>query len=192
MSKPRLLAFSGSLRKDSFNKKLVQIAAAGARDAGADVTCLDLQQYELPVYDGDIEDAGTPDNVMKLKDMFREHDGLLISSPEYNSGISGALKNTIDWVSRPEEGRPPLDCFKGKVAGLMAAAAGGFGGMRALPGVRSILQNIGVIVVPTMVAVPAAHNAFNDDGSLKDGGKAEQIRALGAEVANLTAKINRD
>ena len=190
MSTTRLLAFSGSLRRDSFNKKLVQIAAGSARDAGAEVTYLDLQQYELPVYDGDIEAAGMPENVTTLKQIFREHQGLLIASPEYNGGISGALKNVIDWISRPEEGHPPMDCFTGRVAGLMSAAAGGLGGTRALPAVRTILQNIGIIVAPTMIGIPAAHNAFNDDGSLKDESKQDQVIALGAEVAKLTARLS--
>src|SRR3954469_3729847 len=102
MGKPRILAFAGSLRRDSFNKKLVKIAAHGARAAGADVTEIDLKELPLPVYDGDLETAeGLPQNAKKLKELFVAHQGLLIASPEYNSSISAALKNVIDWVSRP-------------------------------------------------------------------------------------------
>jgi chromate reductase len=189
MTAPRILAFSGSLRAGSFNDKLVAIAAAGARSAGADVTHLHLREYPLPVYDGDLEAKGTPDAVMQLKQVFREHDGLLISSPEYNSSISAALKNAIDWVSRPEEGRPPLDCFAGKVAALMSAAAGGLGGMRGLPHVRAILQNIQVMVLPTMIGIPAAHEAFDDAGDLKDAKKQQAVEALGAELAATLTKL---
>src|SRR5438128_1846133 len=111
MSAPRILAFAGSLRNDSYNKKLVQIAAASARRAGAEVTCIDLKDYPLPIYDGDIEAAsGIPENGQKLKKLFLEHDGLLIAAPEYNSSISAALKNTIDWVSRPVPGETSLAC----------------------------------------------------------------------------------
>lgn len=187
---PKILAFSGSLRRDSFNKLMVRIAADGASHAGAETTYLDLQEYPLPVYDGDLEDLeGLPDNAKKLKDLFRAHDGLLIATPEYNSSISAALKNVIDWVSRPEEGHPPLDCFSGKVAGIMAAAMGGMGGMRALPHLRSILQNIQVMVVPRMVGLPAAHEAFNADGTLKDDKKRESVELIGADLANLLTSI---
>lgn len=187
---PKILAFTGSLRRESFNKKLVKIAAAGAEKAGADVTILDLKDYLLPVYDGDLEDErGFPDQVLALKDMFRAHEGLLIASPEYNSSISGAFKNMIDWVSRPDEGRPSLDCFSGKVAGIMSAAAGGLGGMRMLPHLRSLLQNIQITVVPNMVGIPAAHAAFNEDGWLTDDRKQAAVESIGADVANMLTKL---
>jgi chromate reductase len=189
-TKPTILAFAGSLRAGSFNKKLVRLAAAGAERAGAVVNCIDLADYPLPVFDEDLETAeGLPLASRKLKDLFRAHDGLLIASPEYNSSISAALKNAIDWISRPEEGRPPLDCFAGKVAGLMSAAAGGLGGMRGLPHVRAIFQNIQVMVLPTMVSVPAAHQAFNDDGTLKDEKKAQAAADLGAALAETARKL---
>src|SRR5262249_29719722 len=104
---PRILAFAGSTRRDSFNKKLAGIAADGARAAGAEVTFIDLRDYPLPLYDGDLEaEKGLPEQAQRLKKLFLDHDGLLISSPEYNSSISGVLKNTIDWVSRPVPGEP--------------------------------------------------------------------------------------
>src|SRR5260370_14472073 len=94
---PKILAFAGSLRKDSYNKKLVQIAAAGARAAGAEVTYLDLHDLPLPVFDEDLEKAdGLPANARRLKDLFLAHHGLLISAPEYNSSITAVLKNAID------------------------------------------------------------------------------------------------
>ena len=187
---PRILAFAGSLRAGSFNKKLVRLAAAGAEKAGAEVMYVDLRDFPLPVFDEDLESAdGLPEAGRKLKELFRAHGGLLIASPEYNSSISAALKNAIDWISRPEEGRPPLDCFAGKVAGLMSAAAGGLGGMRGLPHVRAILQNIQVMVLPAMVAIPAAHEAFNDDGSLKDPKKQQAAEDLGATLAETLKRL---
>lgn len=191
MSTPiKILALAGSLRHGSYNKMLVKIAATGAEQAGASVTHLDLRDDPLPLYDGDLEAAeGFPENVLKLKELFRDHDALLIASPEYNSSISGVLKNAIDWVSRPEEGHPPLDCFTGKVAGIMSAAAGGLGGMRGLSHLRSILQNIQVMVVPTMVGISAAHNAFDEEGALKEDRKRKSVEALGAEVALICGKL---
>src|SRR5438876_12428516 len=123
MPAPRILAFAGSTRGESFNKKLVRIAAEGARSAGGDVTLIDLRDYPLPLFDGDLEAAdGLPEKARELKRLFLNHDGLLISEPEYNSSITAVLKNTIDWVSRPVPNEPPLAGFTGKVAVLMSAS----------------------------------------------------------------------
>src|SRR5262245_6276714 len=109
---PRILAFAGSLRADSFNRKLVKPAAEAARAAGADVTLIDLKDYPLPIFDQDLEKAeGLPANARKLKDLFLAHQGLLIVSPEYNSSITAVLKNTIDWVSRPVPNEASLAAF---------------------------------------------------------------------------------
>src|SRR5690606_37477107 len=106
MSNPiRVLAFAGSLRRDSWNKKLVRIAAEGARAAGAEVTVLDLRDVEMPLYDEDLERAsGLPEGAKRFKQMLLAHQAILISSPEYNSSISAVLKNAIDWASRAEPG----------------------------------------------------------------------------------------
>jgi chromate reductase, NAD(P)H dehydrogenase (quinone) len=187
---PKILAFAGSLRKDSYNKKLVKIAAAGAQAAGADVTFVDLKDLPMPIYDEDIESAqGLPPNAKKFKQMMIAHDGVLIASPEYNSSISAALKNAIDWASRPEPGETPLVAFDGKVAGLMAASPGALGGLRGLVTVRSILGNIKVIVLPDQIAVIKAHESFNADGSLKDSKQQAAVEKLGASVAGVLKKL---
>ena len=190
MAKPRILVFAGSTRTGSFNKMLVKIAADGARSAGAEVTEIDLRDYSLPLYDGDLEEKeGLPANARKLKDIFFAHQGLLISSPEYNSSISGVLKNAIDWVSRPAPNESPLQAFDGKVAALMSASPGALGGLRGLVTVRSILGNIRVIVLPDQVAVPKAHEAFAEDGRLKDEKQHASVAQLGVNVAKLLGKI---
>ena len=135
---PRILAFAGSLRRESFNKKLVPIAAKGARDAGAEVTLIGLEDFPLPLFDQDLEARqGMPENGKKLKQLFIDHDGLLIASPEYNSSITAVLKNAIDWVSRPAPGEPSLVAFRSKVATLMSASPGALGGLRGLVGTIS-------------------------------------------------------
>jgi NAD(P)H-dependent FMN reductase len=190
MTVPRILAFAGSLRKDSYNKKLVQIAAQGARSAGADVTYLDLKDYPLPVYDADIEAAtGIPENGLKLKKLFAEHDGLLIAAAEYNGSISAVLKNTIDWVSRQLPGEPAVANFIGKTATLMSASPGGLGGLRGLVHVRSILGNINVIVLPDQLAIGRAFEAFNADGSLKDAKLQAGALGLGSSLAEFLKKL---
>jgi NAD(P)H-dependent FMN reductase len=186
----KILAFAGSGRKQSWNKKLVQIAAGGARAAGAEVTLIDLADYPLPLFDEDCEtERGLPENGRKLKDLMLSHQGLLISSPEYNSSISGLLKNTIDWTSRPVAGRPPLECYTGEVATLISASPGALGGLRGLVHVRAILGNIGVVVLPGTISISKAHEAFAEDGSLKDAKQHQRVEQLGAELAAFLRKL---
>jgi len=188
--KPKILAFAGSTRTDSFNKKLVKIAADGAKDTGVDVTVIDLRDFAMPLYDGDLEQKdGLPQNARKLKDLMLSHQGFLISSPEYNSSISGVLKNTIDWTSRQSEGEESLACFKGKVAGIMSASPGGLGGLRGLVHVRAILENIGVLVIPDQIAISKAHEAFNTDGTLKDKKQEDQVKKIGVSISKLLLKL---
>ncbi|HYV36459.1 MAG TPA: NAD(P)H-dependent oxidoreductase [Gemmataceae bacterium] len=190
MAKPiRIVALAGSLRKDSFNKKLIQIAVKAATAAGAEVNYLDLRDYPLPIFDQDLEAAsGLPEPAKKLKQIFVESDGFLWSCPEYNSSITAVLKNTIDWVSRPAPGEPSLAAFTGKVASLMSASPGGLGGLRGLVTVRSILGNIGVIVLPDQIAVPKAYDAFAPDGSLKDAKMQAGIEGLGRGLVECLKK----
>ena len=191
MTKPKILAFAGSTRTDSYNKKLVKISSIGATEAGADVTVIDLRDFPMPIYDGDLEQKdGLPSNARKLKDIMLSHQGFLISSPEYNSSISAVFKNTIDWTSRQSEGEIPLACFKNKVAGIMSASPGMLGGLRGLVHVRSILGNIGVIVLPDQIAIAKAHEAFNEDGTLKDKKQEDQVKKIGANVAKMLLKLN--
>ncbi len=188
--KPRILALAGSLRRDSFNKKLVAIAAHGARQAGAEVTLIDLKDFPLPLFDQDLEaERGMPESGARLKKLFIDHDGLLISSPEYNSSLTAVLKNTIDWVSRPAPGEAPLVAFKGKVAALMSASPGALGGLRGLVHVRSILGNLGVIVLPDQIAVAKAHEAFGPDGALNDPRQQAGIEKLGRTLAEFLGKL---
>lgn len=188
--KIKILCFAGSLRRDSLNKKLVRASMELAQEAGAEVTYVDLKDYPLPVYDGDIEaEQGVVENARKLKVILKQHQALLIASPEYNSSISGALKNMIDWTSRPEPGEGMLACFQGKVAGIMAASPGALGGLRGLVSLRMLLGNIGIIVVPEQLAVAKAVEAFDASGKLKDSGQQENVRKIVARVIEVTKGI---
>lgn len=191
MAKPKILAFAGSTGSTSFNKRLVKVAAAAARAAGADVTEVDLKDYPLPLYDSDLEARdGLPASAKKLQELMKAHRGLLISSPEYNSSISGVLKNAIDWLTRTEKAEPSLACFEGKVCALLAASPGALGGLRGLVTVRSILSNIKVLVLPDQVAVGKAHEAFGDDGKLKDNKQQKAVDALAAELVRVAGKLD--
>ena len=177
---PKILAFAGSLRKNSFNKKISQIAALGAKEAGASVTYIDLKDYSIPLYDEEIEEKGLPENVLKLKELFSSHEGFIIASPEYNGSFSAVLKNTIDWVSRkksPDE--PSLSCFTNKVAVILSASPGPLGGVRSLMALRQLLSTVRTLVLPEQKTMPYASKAFDAQGNLPEKDQ-EAVKSLGA------------
>lgn len=180
----KILAFAGSLRKDSLNKKLVKIAAEGAKKAGAEVTLIDLKDYPLPIFDQDLaESAGFPENALKLKKLFSEHHGFLIASPEYNSSMTAVLKNVVDWVSRPVDPKEAfLRDFQGKGIVLMSASPGQLGGLRGLVHVRAMFSNLFCHVLPQQKSVPLATDVFDSNGNLKDKKTHEEILSLGKHL----------
>lgn len=188
---PRILVFAGSLRKESFNKRLARIAAKAAEEAGAEVTLIDLLDFPMPIFNQDDEEAhGMPEHARRFKQLLREHHGFIIASPEYNSGISGVLKNAIDWASRAENAEePPLVAFNGKTGALVSASIGALGGLRGLVNVRTILGNIGVILLPEQVCIPNAEEAFIGPDSLKDRRKQEQVQNLARRLVEFTRKV---
>lgn len=189
-TQPTILAFAGSARRDSFNKKLIRIAVRGAEAAGAKVTLVDLAEYPMPLYDQDVEAAsGMPDNGRKLLELFKASDGLMISSPEYNSSITPLLKNTLDSVSRKNGADAALTAFQGKTAILMSASPGALGGLRGLIHLRSILGNIGVLVLPEQRAVSQAGDAFDEQGNLRDAKTQAAIEGLGARLSAVLSKL---
>lgn len=189
---PRILVFAGSLRTDSYNKKLARIAASAAGEAGAEVTFLDLKEYPLPVYDEDLErEEGAPTNVFRLKELFRAHDGFLIASPEYNSSISAALKNTIDWVTRRVPDETPMAAFRGKTALLLSASPGALGGLRGLVHLRAILGNIGVLVLPDQFALGRASEAFDENDDLVDSAQLQVVQSLAQRLVEVTGRLKQ-
>ncbi|MEX0374402.1 NADPH-dependent FMN reductase [Spiribacter pallidus] len=183
---PSLTFLAGSAREDSVHKKIARVAAARATAAGASATFIDLRDYPMPLYDGDLEAReGLPAAALELKALFRASDGFFIASPEYNSSFSPLLKNTIDWVSRratPDE--PPRVAYQGKVAAIAAGSGGGLGGMRGLVALRMLLGNIGVHVVPQQLAIAGAPAVFDDHGQLTD---TNQMQALEGVVGQLVS-----
>ncbi len=164
----KILCFSGSARKNSINKKLALLACTTIKICGADATYIDLADFKLPLYDGDLEaKSGIPDTAYKLKRIFCAHDGLFIASPEHNSTYSALLKNTVDWISRiTEDGEAPLNAFTDKIAAISAVSPGALGGYCGLIPLRLFLNNMGVTVVPSQITINDGFNAFKEDGSL--------------------------
>ena len=182
---PRILAIAGSARRDSLNRKFLAVAVAAARDAGGEVTLLDLNDFVLPLYHGDLEEAsGLPENAKRLIALLKAHDALLIASPEYNSMITPMLKNTIDWCTRADD-----DPFQGKVAAVISASPGGFGGVRSLVMAQQLLLKLGCHVVPGQCALPNAGKAFDAAGKLLDARAEKSVRALMAALVATTKKF---
>lgn len=189
---PTFVVLAGSLRKGSFNKKLAKAAIDPIEKAGGKALYVDLADYQMPLYDADLEaESGLPDKAKELKKLLAASNGILIASPEYNGSITGVLKNTIDWLSRQEDdNEPPLAAFKGKVAALASASPGALGGLRGLVHVRAILGNIGVLVMPSQLAISKAYQAFDDGGALKDEAEIEKLSTLVTELVATARKLN--
>lgn len=183
---PKILAFAGSYREHSFNKRVLAVAAEGARNAGAEVTAIDLRDFPLPVYCADDTDGGEFNAVARqLQDIFAENDGYLIASPEYNGSIPGGLKNMIDWVSRPNDKYKMYEPLQGKTVGLMSASPGQFGGVRMLPHVRAVFTTMGLHVLPLEIAVGFVGQKFDGDGiEMTDEKTKGFLESLGASLVH--------
>lgn len=180
---PAILVFAGSARRESLNKKLARTAADSARTTGAEVTLLDLRDYPIPLYDGDLEaESGVPENARALRRLMATHHGLILVSPEYNGFITPLLKNTLDWISRPDGAEDGLTLYRDKVALVLSASPGALGGLRSLQLIRQLLGNLGVTVLPDQLAVGRAQQAFNPDGTLTDAAQMAKLNAMTARL----------
>ncbi len=187
---PNILAFAGSLRRESFNKKLVKIAAEGARSAGGEVTYIDLNDFPMPLLNEDDEAAsGLPPAAREFKKLMIAADGILLSSPEYNGSVSAVLKNAIDWASRPEKGEAPLIAFKDKPIQLMSASPGNLGGIRGLIHLRALLGGIQMFVMPQQHCLMQAHTVMDKDGNLTDEKQREAVLGLGRKLVETVKKL---
>lgn len=181
MGAPKIMVMSGSARAGSLNTKLAALVAKKLALADCEVTQVSLKDYPLPIYDGDLEaGSGVPAPAQKLKKLMQAQDGIFIACPEYNAGITPLLKNTLDWVSRINEpGEPAGIVYKGRVFTIGSASPGGFGGLRGLIGMRTILEvGLGAHVLPQMVSVGGAMSAFDEKGELTDERTAGMLDAM--------------
>ena len=188
---PAILVFAASARKESLNKKLAKAASESAGKAGATVTLVDMRDYPIPLYDGDLEaESGVPEKARALRKLMASHQGLIIASPEYNGFITPLLKNTLDWISRPDGQEDGLALYRDKVALVLAASPGGFGGMRSLNLIRQLLANLGVIVLADQLAVPHAHQAFAANGTLVDEKQQVSLDRMASKLVQTLQRLN--
>ena len=190
--RPKILAFAGSLRQHSLNKRVLKTAVVGAEKAGAEVTYIDLRDYPMPIYNSDDhEREGFDPNALKLQGFLVEHDGLMIASPEYNGSLPAVLKNAIDWASRQSGRYERSKIFRGKVAAMMTASPGSLGGVRSLSHLRGVLTSVGVIVLPQEVAVTFAEDKFEGEGpEMTDETMKGNLEALGAALVEMLRRTH--
>jgi NAD(P)H-dependent FMN reductase len=188
----KILAFSGSLREHSYTKRVVKTAMNGARNAGAEVDFIDLRDFPMPIYDGDLhEREGFDPTALKFQKLLCEYKGFLIASPEYNASLPASLKNAIDWASRASDEFKMGEVFKGKVAAIMTASPGVFGGIRCLAHMRSILSVLGVNVLPSEIAVGRVHQMFDgDDERMTDDAMKYLLENMGESLVDTLRKLH--
>ena len=189
----KLLVFAGSTRKASFNRQLATAAADMARASGAEVMHIELADFDVPIYNADLEAQGTPVDVMKLKQIMFEHPAWLICSPEYNGSYTALLKNTIDWVSSPVKSDPAwkdgFKSFTGKVVGVLSASPGAMGGLRSQSHLVPLLINMQCWVAPKAFALGKAGDAFDANGKLVNEFHVKQVQAVVDQVLFASARL---
>jgi len=176
-SQPTILVLAGSLRAASFNRRLARYAADRLAEMVATVGEIDMREYPLPPYDGDLDGENRPADVFELMRRFREADGYLIAMPEYNGSMPGPLKNLLDWVSRSSQEHPTNASFRDKIAAICSTSPGRNGGIRGMRHLRDTLSDMGSWVVPRLVAIPEARTVF-DELTLTDEAKQAAMEKL--------------
>ena len=192
MPPAKILVFAGSIRAGSHNARLAALAAKELALAEAEVTRISLEDYPLPLYDGDQEaKSGVPANARNLKQMLAAHQGVFIASPEYNASIAPLLKNAIDWISRVRErGEPPLAVFRNRVFALGGASDGQYGALRSLMALRQVLElGCGALVIPEQITVSRASEAFDEMDNLKDEHAADLLRRVLQRLADTAREM---
>lgn len=170
----KFVVFAGALRKDSSNKKFAREALRLVKELGEDGEFLDLKDYPMPPYDGDIEEStGVPETTKALSKKIAAADAIILSTPEYNGGIPGTLKNVIDWLSRDK----PVS-LTNKHLLMLAASPGAFGGIRVLWHSRQTYDALNIHVFPGNMGLSNAYQAFDEQGKLKDEKTAERLKDL--------------
>jgi chromate reductase len=185
MSLP-VLVFAGSTRLQSYNRKLARVAAQLAREQGAAVTHIELADFDIPLYNADLEARGTPADVLRLKQIMFEHPAWIVCTPEYNASYPALLKNTLDWVSSPIKSNPDWsDGFKssrGKVVGMLSASPGAYGGLRSQSHLAPLLLNLQCWLAPQNFALGRAAEAFDAQGDLVTAGAKDRVGAVIQQV----------
>jgi NAD(P)H-dependent FMN reductase len=184
-----IFAFAASLRDESYNRRLLDLAADELRGMGIEVDDPHFSEFDVPLYNQDLEDAeGIPQGARRLADKLENSDGFIIVSPEYNHGIPGTLKNLIDWASRIRPDQP----FGGQPGLLMNASPSMVGGNRAGETLRTPLMTLGARLHPGIFSLAQAHQAFDEEGGLENEAMAERLRGTLKSFVEFAGKLGAE
>jgi chromate reductase len=190
----KLLVFAGSTRTGSWNRKLANVVATMAEASGAEVTHIELGDFDVPMYNADLEARGTPADVMRLKEITYEHPAWIICTPEYNASYPALLKNTLDWISSPVKSDPVWnDDFRstrGKVVGVLSASPGALGGLRSQSHLVPLLFNLHCWICPKVFALSRAADAFDANGELVSDHAKKNVQAVIEQVMWAAARLD--
>ncbi|HYD76186.1 NAD(P)H-dependent oxidoreductase [Ramlibacter sp.] len=190
----RLLVFAGSTRQQSYNRRLAAVVARMARQQGAEVSHIELADFDVPLYNADLEARGTPADVMRLKQIAFEHPAWIICAPEYNASYPALLKNTLDWISSPVKADPvwndDLRATRGKVVGMLSASPGALGGLRSQSHLAPLLLTLRCWLAPEHFALGRAAEAFDADGELVDAAARQRVQAVLDQVLWAAARLH--
>ena len=173
--KVRVAGICGSLRGGSYTRMALVVALKGAEEAGAETQLIDLRTYQLAFCDGGDNEDKLPKDVQRLRDDVKRAHGIILATPEYHGGYSGALKNALDLMG--------FDEFEGKMIGLVGVSGGRMGAADALNGLRAIGRALHAWVVPEQASVPEAWKVFPGETGIADPKLAERLRDVGRQVA---------
>lgn len=189
MAPTKILVLAGSIRTGSLSTKLAALAAKELALIDADVTRISLADYEMPIYNGDLEkEKGQPENAVKLARLIAAHQGVFIATPEYNNSVPPLLKNTIDWVSRIEATGEAK--YRNRVYAIGSTSDGMIGGARALIDCRKIVQaGLGAILIPTKIEVSRAQDAFNESGEMTVEPVSKLLKRVCRQLVDLSARL---
>lgn len=176
---PTALTLCGSLRTGSVNKKLQDIMDAKLAEAGVTVNSISLADFEMPIFNEDLEAEHTPEAAGRLAELFRTHDMVFIATPEYNGGLPPLIVNTIAWLSRQKPSP-----FRHAVFGIGGVSSGKYGTIWAQSHLRDSLTKIGALVVPTLLGIGPDVTAFTETGELAE-------KPIQAKVEQMVKELNQ-
>jgi len=178
---PTALTLSGSIRKGSYNRMLQRHVGKKLAEAGVEVTELDLANFEMPIFNEDLEAEHVPEAAVRLAELWRTHDIVFIASPEYNGGVPPLTINTITWLSRQKPSP-----FRHAIFGIGGVSSGKYGTIWAISHLRDSLSKLGSLMVPTLLGVGPASAAFDENGDPVEPAIIKKVEQMVHELTHFS------
>lgn len=177
----KALTLSGSIRKGSYNRVLQAHMGRQLEQAGVAVTAIDLGDFDMPIFNEDLEPDHIPEAAGRLAELFRSHDIVFIATPEYNGGVPPLVVNTVAWLSRQKPSP-----FRHAVFGIGGVSSGKYGTIWSLSHLRESLTKIGTLVVPTLLGIGPAETAFDAAGNPVEAGITAKVGQMVQELTHFS------